>query len=468
MIKKLNELVLPMQRRIEVLFYLMVAFALLGPSVGIAITPDFKLTFFRVAFLLLAGVLIIRLVTHKKIETSDLHPVRWYFAFFGFWFVYSLISLTWVADMKMGIRYTVFLGMMLPLALSFPYFIKTEKVYWRMLKILFGVFAVIATFPLFESITYIHLPSSRYYGYIDNPTITSVFNNQNDLATAMTILIPYLITALYMLNIKVKHKVMIYSVLVLSLFTLFATASRSNTSFVLPLILLTLIASVPFTVNRRKITLKHVGISIVLTGLAIVLVSGISMVALSEKARDAINVKLGSTGDFLDDVKNAATNQDENYENKSGESAAERTELIFSGLEFLQKSHYMGVGAGNTEAWMGTKDFETVNIHNWWMEVLVNYGVFVFVLYMALYLWMLWRLWKIASHKNSHVVSQSLRYGAVATLISLIGFFIGGMAPSTAIHYTPMWCIYGIGLAVIVLGEKQLKQKENLSAVKNA
>ncbi|MBD1372181.1 O-antigen ligase family protein [Hazenella sp. IB182357] len=468
MIKKLNELVLPMQRRIEVLFYLMVAFALLGPSVGIAITPDFKLTFFRVAFLLLAGVLIIRLVTHKKIETSDLHPVRWYFAFFGFWFVYSIISLTWVADMKMGIRYTVFLGMMLPLALSFPYFIKTEKVYWRILKILFGVFAVIAIYPVFESITTIHLPSSRHFEDVGNVSVTSFFRNQNDLATAMTILIPFLITALYILNIKIKYKVIVYGVLVFALFSLFATGSRSNTSFVLPLILLTTIASVPFTVKRKQITLKNIGISIVLTGLAIVLVSGISMVALSETAKQRINEKIGSTGDFIDDVRNAASNQDENYENKSGKSATERTELIFSGFEFLQKSHYMGVGAGNTEAWMETKGFRVVNIHNWWMEILVNYGVIVFVLYMALYLWMIWRLWKIASHKSNQVVSQALRFGALATFISLIGFFIGGMTPSTAIHYTPMWCLYGIGLAVIVLGEKQLKQKENLSAVKNA
>jgi teichuronic acid biosynthesis protein TuaE len=34
------------------------------------------------------------------------------------------------------------------------------------------------------------------------------------------------------------------------------------------------------------------------------------------------------------------------------------------------------------------------------------------------------------------------------------------MAPSTAIHYTPMWICYGIGLAIIAIGET-LKKKHS-------
>ena len=44
-------------------------------------------------------------------------------------------------------------------------------------------------------------------------------------------------------------------------------------------------------------------------------------------------------------------------------------------------------------------------------------------------------------------------------MLSLIGYLFGGMVPSTAIHFTPMWIVYGIALAIVVVGERQARQK---------
>src|SRR5690606_13876147 len=130
------------------------------------------------------------------------------------------------------------------------------------------------------------------------------------------------------------------------------------------------------------------------------------------------------------------------------------------GLRFLAKSHYMGVGAGNIEPLMeGAPKVDKVNMHNWWAEVLVNFGVIIFVIYMALYIWMLWRLLKLALLKTSPNVSSVIRWGAVSCLAAMIGYSIGGIAPSTAIHFTPMWICYGLSLAVVILGEAQIKRK---------
>src|SRR5690606_15848628 len=134
-----------------------------------------------------------------------LFPIRWYAAFFAFWFLYALLSLTWVVSINDAIRYIVFLGMMLLLTLSLPYFIRTELKFWRTQQVLLGVFAAMILFGVFESITLLHLPSSRGYGF-DSAIVTSVFHNQNDFATCITLGLPFLITALYLLDLNKRHK----------------------------------------------------------------------------------------------------------------------------------------------------------------------------------------------------------------------------------------------------------------------
>lgn len=459
-----NELLFPRQKRLERLFYLMIAFALLGPTLGVPVTESFNLTFFRIVFLLLAGGIILRLAMQKSLETSYMYPVRWYAAFFLFWFVYGLISLTWAVSLGHGIRYMFFLSFMMPLALSFPFFIQTEGHFWKANRVLFWVFASITFFGVFESITLIHLPISRAYGKL-SASVTSVFTNQNDLATCITLGIPFVASALYMLSLERKHKIFIYFTGVLALYVLLATGSRSNTFFALPLASLVLVIGLPFVVDRAKLTKKNIvkGLLAVLAALAIV--NLMSLVFLSAEAREQAKTKLSSTFGFILDIQKGSWSVDDGeteiVEGETGQSATVRKYLILNGLHFLQKSHYMGVGAGNIEPLMdGAPKVNKVNMHNWWAEVLVNFGVIIFVLYMALYFWMLWRLWKLANRKISPQISPVIRWGAISSLAALIGYFFGGMAPSTAIHFTPMWISYGIGLAVIALGEKEKKNKE--------
>lgn len=458
-----NDLLLPRQKRLEQLFYLMITFALLGPTLGVPITEEFNLTFFRIAFILLAGGIILRLAMQKSLETSYMYPVRWYAFFFLFWFIYGLVSLTWAVSLNSGIKYMVFLSMMMLLAFSLPFFIHSEDHFWRTSRVLFWVFAAIVFFGVFESITLIHLPVSRAYGKL-SASVTSVFTNQNDLATCITIALPFIITALYMLSFRKKHKIFIYLTGVMALYVLLATGSRSNTFFALPLAVLVLIIGLPFVVERAKLTKKNLGKALLAIVAALVIVNLMNFVFLSPEAREQAKTKLSSTFGFILDIQKGSWSVEDGetgiIEGETGQSATVRKYLILNGLKFLQESHFMGVGAGNVEIHMdGAPKVNKVNLHNWWAEVLVNFGVIIFVLYMALYFWMLWRLWKLASIKASPNISPVIRWGAISSLAALTGYFIGGMAPSTAIHFTPMWILYGIGLAVIALGEREQKEQ---------
>ncbi|MGX9707146.1 O-antigen ligase family protein [Laceyella tengchongensis] len=464
----MSEMLIPRQKRLDTLFYLMIAFALLGPTLGIPLTEGFNLTFFRIAYVLLAGGIILRLVTQKNLETSYMYPVRYYAAFFAFWFMYGLLSLSWVMSMGAALKYLFYMAFMLPLTLSFPFFLQSEEKLWKAKRVLFWVFAAIIFYAVFESITLIHLPPSAFFK-TTSASVTSVFTNQNDLATCITLGLPFLTTALFMLNLQKKHKWFIYITGVLTIYILIATGSRSNTAFALPLASLMLIIGLPFAVEREKLTKKNIAKAVAAIVAAVILANGLSAIFLSEEARNAAKTKLSSTLGFLQDIKNSAWHVEDGdtgiEKMQTGESAGVRKWLLINGFKFLQQSHYMGIGAGNVEPWMAKYGVKVnkVNLHNWWGEILVNFGVLIFVLYMWLYFWMLWRLWKLASRKHSPSLSPMLRWAAYSTMAALTGYFFGGMAPSSAIHFTPMWITYGLGLAVIALGEaKKAETKQSV------
>ncbi|SFI65572.1 O-antigen ligase family protein [Thermoflavimicrobium dichotomicum] len=450
------------QGRLETVFYCMVAFALLGPSLGIPITEDFNFTFFRCAFLLLALGMIWRWVTQKGLDTSYLQPIQWHAAFFALWFLYGIFSITWAVSVGAAIRYLIFLAMMLLLTLSIPYFLTSEDKFWRIQRLLLGVYGFIVYFAVFESITWIHLPSSRVaHSAYPSDTITSVFTNQNDLATCITLALPFLVAALFMLPLKRNIKWFLYGTAVFSIYVLIGTGSRINTVLVIPAIALLFIGLTPFVIEREKITKRNVMIAIAatLTGVLLAILMSATLIQVKKSVYDP-RTKILSSIDAISDLKTGAMAKDTNdkkvVRGKTGESVTVRYHLLINGMKFLKQSHYMGVGAGNIEPLMEkAPKVNKKNIHNWWAEVLVNFGVIVFIFYMALYVWLLWRLWNLARLKTSPHVTPITRWAAFSCLIALVGYFGGGVAPSTAIHYTPMWITYGMALAVLIIGEMQ-------------
>src|SRR5690606_27985022 len=104
--------------------------------------------------------------------------------------------------------------------------------------------------------------------------------------------------------------------------------------------------------------------------------------------------KLATSFGILLDIQGTTWNVDEwNGQLEAGAgtqglSIVIRWYLLMYGLRFLRESHFMGVGAGNVEARMEAyRELldNKVNIHNWWAEILVNFGVIVFALYVVFY-----------------------------------------------------------------------------------
>lgn len=87
-----------------------------------------------------------------------------------------------------------------------------------------------------------------------------------------------------------------------------------------------------------------------------------------------------------------------NFENPNVNSDAVRLNLIRNGLVFLKETFGFGVGTSNAEYWMANETVYNVrgftNVHNWWAEILTNFGIIIFVLYIIFYIFLFYSIWK--------------------------------------------------------------------------
>jgi O-antigen ligase len=96
------------------------------------------------------------------------------------------------------------------------------------------------------------------------------------------------------------------------------------------------------------------------------------------------------------------------------------------------------------------------NLHDWWLEVLVNGGLVGFALYLLFYLTLLRRQTRAARR----AVDPLVRYMCLAGALSLVGWIIGSIGPSTAIHFAPMWIVFGLGMGALVLARREAQPRE--------
>ena len=123
------------------------------------------------------------------------------------------------------------------------------------------------------------------------------------------------------------------------------------------------------------------------------------------------------------------------------ESDKVRIALIKNGVYFLKQSWGGGVGLGNIEYYManGNPPHPTngfVNIHNWWMEILVSSGIGIFVLYVAVYMRSLWLTYR-------HIHSRR-HFAQVCALGSMCGFIFASLSASTMMGLEAVWLVMGL------------------------
>jgi len=90
-----------------------------------------------------------------------------------------------------------------------------------------------------------------------------------------------------------------------------------------------------------------------------------------------------------------------------------------------------------------TKGF--INSHNWWLEILVNYGIIIFTGYIIFYFSLILKLGKIYYRK----ISSKKKTICEGLLISLVGFSFASLGPGSIMAFKPHWLLFAFSLSFL-------------------
>jgi len=416
-------------------FLVMLPLAVLG---SVAAWPGLRtLSAFRILFVALGFVAAYWILYHRRFPRRVY--VTPFLLFLALWLAWTLVSLIWAADKTSGIRYSIFLLMMASLAGGSVLAINSVKALRAALLLLLVVFGAALAVGLLEILTDLRLPTSGLVGRPDRYqwAITSIFHNQNDFATYIALWLPFLLAVPFFAR-RVSALLAAIAGSLLSVYCLLYTGSRTN--------LLALALTVPsllLILAIRKGTHSRWWQWV----LGIALVCAVVFAAYLGMQGALPGFRLPDIGiqhwrfDTLSTEMEAGTG-----------SGGTRLKLIAGGLAAALDSRLLGVGPGNAEYHLRQMPgLETVyNLHNWWLEVLVNGGLLVFAGYLLFYAGLVWGLFRVAVKTKRALMA----FAATALLAALAGYTFGALSPSSAIHFTPMWIHFGVSMAVINLHRK--------------
>ena len=124
-----------------------------------------------------------------------------------------------------------------------------------------------------------------------------------------------------------------------------------------------------------------------------------------------------------------------------------RLNLILNGLFFLSNNLLMGTGLGNIEYYMQRyailDTLGIINMHNWWFEILVTSGIFIFCGYCFFYVRLLNHMWQYSKHSNERDMSNL----GMVMVGFLTAFPIASISSSSIMGADIIWTYFAIIIA---------------------
>lgn len=386
----------------------------------------FSLFPYRFLLLVLMGMFVLSVFTTGWIWISRVSRIRWYLTFLGMWCVYAAVSLSWAISVSEAIRHMGLVWCAAGTVFLLCYYCSTKTAIKAMYRIWILGLGVLLIIGLWEHLTGQHLLVSGFYGETRSGLMhmpTGVFNNSNDYALFLSLSIPFAL-ALTRYARRALTKALGICMACLGGYLICAAGSRANLIAVL-LELGFLFLFLMRSASRMKV------IVVVCTCLCIA-------VLMAPNVVESVSADIG--GQLTSIAAQAKANVG---------SIAVRMNLVRNGLSFLVTTGGFGVGGGNAEVWMASRAiYDTrgiLNPHNWWLEIIVNYGILIFVGYVLFYvnlIWNLWRRWKILSTRTDKMIAEAL-------LLSLVGFALASISSSSIMALTPQWLLFAFALSFL-------------------
>jgi teichuronic acid biosynthesis protein TuaE len=403
---------------------LLPAAALLGPILALPSLP--QVFAYRVLLgLVVYGAITWLLLSRRTLEFAAADIAVW----LALWFGWLIVGLVWAGDKGTGLRYLlVLLTMMLLVAATAA--AGTSRRRLQIAGLLFILaFAAIIGITVLEYTVGFRLATSHLNVAFSSQSfaVTSVFHNQNDLATYLAICWPFMLCA-YFFTQRIGWLGLATLSLLFSAAAFVRTGSRSSLLAVgiECLVALAMFGGIGGRLATRRGKIVGVVVAVVLVAAGGYLLFNNSQSTLLRQFR--LETLLGQA--------------------KSNEgSGAIRADLTHRGFDIAGGSYLLGAGPGQAEVIIGSgaNALGITNLHNWWLETYVDGGLPGFLLHLVFYIGLLLALWPVARSDPD----PFMRYMASGCFLALVGFFIGALGPSSVIGFAPLWALYGLCLAVV-------------------
>lgn len=409
--------------------FLLLITALLGVHFFSVTLGGIQLTPYRV-LLILAPFMFVK-VKGSVIMKLKQSPNYSYFAFILFWVCYSFASLILVEDFVAWGKMYIFLfsGFITTWYIGLFFTNKHDVVNaLRVLEFVSFLYAIIAFYEIFTGNYLFYNRSlefyqerSAIYSTIGFRVPIGVFSNPNNYSLFLIFSVFFSLALLKVKNSKIGRFISLILAFVF-LFLIIATQSRSG----------------------------FYGLVLGLTAYGIIEL-------IRNGSSNFTNVILISVGAVFFVVPWLSDNR-ELYENLmevdfSGSSGSDgiRINLIKNGFHFLINSVFLGVGLGNIEYHMSHNAVyqtgDITNIHNWWMEILVSSGIFVFVYYFSVYMNTIKRLFKFSLRNQD----KDLKYLSSVFFALLVSFFVASVGSSSLMYNEWIWPLIAVVMSFVNL-----------------
>jgi hypothetical protein len=409
--------------------------ALLGPSFALPVFPQAFLFRLVLAVVLYAGVcyLFVRRDPSPFAAKDLALPAV-------LWFAWLLLGMIWAPDKLAALTYIAVVITMAAVFLATAAAGGTRRrLVWFGYTMLAG-YAFVVGFTILEARLGIRLPTSRLLTAVTSQTyaVTSVFHNQNDLATYIVLCWPFMLCAFFFTR-RFKWLALTLLFMAMGAAAFVRTGSRSS------------LVAAGVSSLAAVVLFWHLGPK--LSSRTGKVVMGLAIVGLVVAAGWLLFNN--SSNEMLRQFRlEALLSQAES--NKG--SGAIRSNLTERGLQIAGGTWLVGAGPGQAEGIIGSgvDALGISNLHNWWLETYADGGLVGFALHVVFFLLLVVALWPVARHDPDPLT----RYLACGTWLALLGWTIGSVGPSSSVGFAPMWILYGLGLAVVSRSRLAAKERE--------
>jgi teichuronic acid biosynthesis protein TuaE len=416
----------------RLLLYVFIVSSFIGPGLISLKVGPLSLFPYRL-FLPFAIVIFLQIwLKSRSMSLYGKEPLKPVFVYMLSWISFALLSLLWAQSINDGVKDIFFLVSGIFFIFLFVTAFKKKEDYHALLYIWVLVMILMLAIGYLNYLTHYQLPVSRLSSMGDyvKHRPTAVFANENDYASYLALSFFFAFAVFHRYKpgkLKVKPIIIRLAAGFLGLsaiFQIYVSESRAN---LLSLFIGLVFWFLFYTSLKEKRYLVVLGI-----------IAGISVMALFPDKLISI----------LDTVGNQVVSALVPSNNEEA-STDIRINLLKNALVFITGSFGMGIGAGNVEYYMAHyAEFPTagiVNIHNWWAEIFVHYGIFIFIGYVILYLWLIFslmKLYRISETWKDKMITQALN-------TSLVAFSLASISPSSFMTLNYSWILIAFTISYI-------------------